>query len=97
MSGGSTCIGKGGINMSGGRGDQHAWEVYMLGGATCFGGATCLAEGGYMLGRGGRLHAWQRGGYMLGRGGATTCLTEGGTTCLGEGGIHAWQRKGGLV
>ena len=58
MSGGSTCIGKGGINMSGGRGDQHAWGVYMLGGATCFGGgATCLAEGGYMLGRGGRLHA----------------------------------------
>ena len=68
MSGGSTCIGKGGINMSGGRGDQHAWEVYMLGGATCFGGglhawqrgATCLVEGG-------RLHAWQRG---------ATCLAE---------------------
>ena len=63
-----------------GRGDQHAWGVYMLGGATCFGGlhalrgaggymldrggATCLAEGGYMLGRG-RLHAWQRGGGGL--------------------------------
>ena len=67
MSGGSTCIGKGGINMSGGRGDQHAWEVYMLwggggglhawqrGAATCLteGGTTCLGEGGgYMLGKG---------------------------------------------
>ena len=102
MSGGSTCIGKGGINMSGGRGDQHAWEVYMLGGATCFGGglhawqrgATCLVEGGrlhggggYMLGRGG-LHAWQRwGDYMLERGG-NYMLGRGGDTCLAkEGGI----------
>ena len=92
----------------------------MLGGATCFGGlhalrgaggymldrggATCLAEGGYMLGRG-RLHAWQRGGggYMLDRGGATclaegggaTCLTEGGTTCLEEGGTTSLGEGGG--
>ena len=79
MSGGSTCIGKGGINMSGGRGDQHAWEVYMLGGATCFGG------GGYMLGRGG-LHAWQRG--------AATCLTEGGLHAWERGGYMLGKGRG---
>ena len=54
MSGGSTCIGKGGINMSGGRGDQHAWGVYMLG-----------RGGDYMFGRGGGIHAWQRKGGLL--------------------------------
>ena len=60
------------------------------------GGATCLAEGGYMLGRG-RLHAWQRGG-------GATCLTEGGLHAwqrggymLGRGGLHAWQRGGGYL
>ena len=35
MSGGSTCIGKGGINMSGG-GGLHAWQR----------GGYCLTEGG---------------------------------------------------
>ena len=77
MSGGSTCIGKGGINMSGGStcleglhalgGGLHAWQR----GATCLaeGGATCLAEGGYMLGRGGATTCLAEGGYMLGRGG----------------------------
>ena len=82
MSGGSTCIGKGGINKSGGRGDQHAWGVYMLGGATCFGGATCLAEG--------VLHAWQRGGYMLGRGGDYMLGRVGGR-------LHAWERGGFML
>ena len=86
MSGGSTCIGKGGINMSGGRGDQHAWEVYMLWGGGLHawqrGAATC-----YMLGRGGRLHATclaEGGGYMLDRGG-DYMLGRGGGYTLGKG------------
>ena len=41
MSGGSTCIGKGGINMSGGGG------INMPGGSTCLEGLDAL--GGYML------------------------------------------------
>ena len=41
MSGGSTCIGKGGINMSGGGG------INMPGGSTCLEGLHAL--GGYML------------------------------------------------
>ena len=48
MSGGSTCIGKGGINMSGGGG------INMPGGSTCLEGLHALrGAGGYMLGRGG--------------------------------------------
>ena len=89
----STCLGGGGINMPGGStcleglhalGGLHAWQR----------GATCLAEGGYMLGRGGQLHAWQRG--------AATCLAEGGglhawqggATCLAEGGGYMLNRGG---
>ena len=99
MSGGSTCIGKGGYQHVWGEGRStclgglHAWG----GGGGGGGGATCLAEGGgYML------HAWQRGAatcYMLGRGGRlhATCLAEGGGYMLDRGGDYMLGRGGGYT
>ena len=74
------------------RGYLHVWGVNMhweRGVSTCLGGgeinmpgrSTCFGGGGYLFGRGGRLHA--------------TCLAEGGGYILDrEGGLHAWERGG---